>query len=110
VPRDTPNREDRRLTTRVYLADDHTMFREGLESILASREGLEVVGSTSTGPKAAAQVGRTKPDVVVTQLDMQPKAADEIIEGLREASPTPGSWCSPCGTTCDTCRPSPRWA
>jgi DNA-binding NarL/FixJ family response regulator len=75
------------MATRVHLADDHTMFREGLESILASREGLEVVGSTSTGPKAAAQVGRTKPDVVVTQLDMQPKAADEIIEGLREASP-----------------------
>ncbi len=75
------------MTTRVHLADDHTMFREGLESILASREGVEVVGSTSTGPEAAAQVGKTKPDVIVTQLDMQPKTAEEIIEGLRKASP-----------------------
>ena len=75
------------MATRVHLADDHTMFREGLQSILASREGIEVVGSCSTGEEAAAQVGKTKPDVIVTQLDMQPKTAEEIIEGLRKASP-----------------------
>ena len=69
------------------MADDHTMFRQGLEAILASRGGIEVVGSTSTGPEAAERVRQTKPDVVVTQLDMQPKTAQEIIEGLREASP-----------------------
>jgi DNA-binding NarL/FixJ family response regulator len=69
------------MTTRVHLADDHTMFREGLQAILSSREGLGVVGSTSTGEEAAAQVGRTKPDVIVTQLDMQPKTAEGIIEG-----------------------------
>lgn len=72
---------------RVHLADDHTMFREGLQSILASHEGVEVVGSTSTGPEAAERVRQTKPDVIVTQLDMQLKTAEEIIEGLRGASP-----------------------
>jgi DNA-binding NarL/FixJ family response regulator len=75
------------MATRIHLADDHTMFREGLESILASREGIEVVGSTTTGPEAAARVAETRPDVIVTQLDMQPKTAEEIIEGLRRASP-----------------------
>jgi len=75
------------MATRVHLADDHTMFREGLGAILSSREGIEVVGSTSTGEEAADQVGKTKPDVIVTQLDMQPKSAEEIISGLREASP-----------------------
>jgi DNA-binding NarL/FixJ family response regulator len=75
------------MATRVHLADDHTLFREGLEAILSPREGMEVVGSTSTGEEAAAQVGKTKPDVIVTELDMQPKTAEEIIEGLRRASP-----------------------
>ena len=75
------------MTTRVHLADDHTMFRQGLEAILSSREGIEVVGSTSTGPEAADRVRSTKPDVIVTELDMQPKTAEEIIEGLRKASP-----------------------
>jgi DNA-binding NarL/FixJ family response regulator len=75
------------MATRVHLADDHTMFRQGLGAILSSQEGIEVVGSTSTGPEAADQVAETKPDVIVTQLDMQPKTAEEIINGLREASP-----------------------
>ncbi len=75
------------MATRVHLADDHTMFRQGLEAVLSSREGIEVVGSTSTGEEAAAQVRETKPDVIVTELDMQPKEAEEVIEGLRGASP-----------------------
>jgi DNA-binding NarL/FixJ family response regulator len=72
---------------RVHLADDHTMFREGLEAILSSREGLEVVGASSTGEEAAAQVGKTKPHLVITQLDMQIKTAEEILESIRQASP-----------------------
>ena len=78
------------MATRVHLADDHTMFRQGLQAILASREGVEVVGTSSTGPEAAVLVAETQPDVIVTQLDMQPKTAQEIIEGLREASPDSG--------------------
>ena len=64
---------------RVHLADDHTMFREGLESILSTREDIEVVGASSTGEEAAAQVGKTKPDLIITQLDMQIKTAEEIL-------------------------------
>lgn len=75
------------MITRVHLADDHTMFREGLEAILASYDGMEVVGRTGTGRKAADRVRETKPDVVVTELDMQLKTAEEIISGIRGASP-----------------------
>ena len=96
------------MTTRVHLADDHTMFRQGLESILSHKVGLEVVGSTPTGPEAEARVARSIPDVLVTQLDMQPKTAEDIISGLRKASPDSKIVCSRCGTTCATCRPSPR--
>ena len=74
-------------TLRVHLADDHTMFRQGLESILYSRSDIEVVGTSSTGEEAAAQVARTKPDLVITQLDMQLKTAEEILDGIRCASP-----------------------
>ena len=75
------------MPTRVHLADDHTMFREGLKSILSSREGLEVVGQSGTGEGAAARVAETRPDVVVAQLDTQPRTAEGIISGLRKASP-----------------------
>ncbi len=75
------------MAARVHLADDHTMFREGLESILSSREGIEVVGSSGTGEEAEARVRETKPDVVVTQLDTQLKTAEEVLAGIRRASP-----------------------
>ena len=75
------------MPIRLHLADDHTMFRQGLEAILASQEGMEVVGSSSTGEDLVEQVAETRPDVIVTQLDMQPKSAEGIISGLREATP-----------------------
>jgi DNA-binding NarL/FixJ family response regulator len=72
---------------RVHLADDHTMFREGLAALLSFEEGLEVVGASPTGEAAAAIVGETKPDVVITQLDMQLKEAEAILGAIRSASP-----------------------
>lgn len=74
-------------TMRVHLADAHTMFREGLAAILASHDGVEVVGQTWTGEKAADAVWRLQPDVVVMQLDVRLKEADKILHGIRSASP-----------------------
>ncbi len=73
---------------RVHLADDHTMFREGLAALLSSEEGLEVVGQSPTGQEAAALVQKNEPDVVITQLDMQLKEAEEILGAIRSASPS----------------------
>ena len=72
---------------RVHLADDHTMFREGLETILSSREDVEIVGTSTTGEEASALVQQSRPDIVITQLDMQIKTAEEILQGIKRASP-----------------------
>jgi DNA-binding NarL/FixJ family response regulator len=76
-------------TTRVHLADDHTMFREGLESILASYgDGIEVVGrSSSGGEDAIGLVEQSKPDVVITQIDVDLNTAREVLSKIRSASP-----------------------
>ena len=76
------------MTIRVHLADDHTMFRQGLESILASHEGVEVVGRSSTGGDDAVDlVGENKPDVVITQIDTDLGTAKEVLSRIRKASP-----------------------
>jgi two-component system, NarL family, nitrate/nitrite response regulator NarL len=76
------------MATRVHLADDHTMFREGLESILSSRGGTEVVGrSLSGGEDAIVLIKRNTPDVVITQIDADLKTAEEVLMGIRAASP-----------------------
>jgi DNA-binding NarL/FixJ family response regulator len=76
------------MTIRVHLADDHTMFREGLASILTSPgNGIEVVGQTSTGTEAIPLIEENKPDVVITQVDIQLRQAREILSGVHAASP-----------------------
>ena len=79
------------MAIRVHLADDHTMFREGLESILASREGggsIEVVGRSSTGGEdALALLEEGQPDVVITQIDVDLNTAREVLLRIRQASP-----------------------
>jgi DNA-binding NarL/FixJ family response regulator len=73
---------------RVILADDHTMFREGIASLLTSRaEGVEVVGQGPHGPDAIKFVERLKPDVVITEVDHRIKRAEEILAAMRLASP-----------------------
>jgi len=74
------------MSVRAILIDDHIMFREGLVSILASRQaGIEVVGHSSTG-EAFALLRETTPDVVITQIDVDLHVAKEVLRRLREAS------------------------
>ena len=77
------------MAIRVHLADDHTMFREGLEAIFAARgEGIEVVGRSSTGGEdAIALIGENKPDVVIAQIDVDLNKAKEALSKIRQASP-----------------------
>ena len=73
---------------RVHLADDHSMFRDGLKAILSSREGVEVVGQSSTGGEdTIALVEENKPDVVIAQIDQDLKTAREVLSRIRSASP-----------------------
>lgn len=72
----------------MHLADDHTMFREGLEAILSSRgEGIEVVGRSSMGEDAVSIVGKNRPDVVITEIDRELNTAKDVISRIRTASP-----------------------
>jgi DNA-binding NarL/FixJ family response regulator len=77
------------MAVRVHLADDHTMFRDGLESILTSGgDGIEVVGRSSTsGEDAIALVQKNRPDVVVAQIDVDLNTAKEVLSKMRQASP-----------------------
>ena len=75
------------MSVRVHVADDHTMFREGLIAILESCEGMEVVGQSDTGEEAVAMIGQTEPDVVITQLEMRLETATDILSKIRAASP-----------------------
>src|SRR5688572_27466075 len=73
---------------RVLLADDHTMFREGLAGILASYGGLEVVAEVPNDAEAIRLVGELSPDVVIMQVQMPFQRAKQTLKAMR-AFPDP---------------------
>lgn len=55
---------------RVVIADDHPMFRYGLQAVLAASTEVEVVGEAADGAALVAAVEQLRPDVVLTDLAM----------------------------------------
>ena len=68
---------------RVLLADDHTMFREGLAGILAAYGGMEVVAEVPNDAEALDLARMLGPDVVVMQVQMPFERALETLSAMR---------------------------
>ena len=58
------------MSTRILLADDHRMMRDGLRTILEAEPGLEVVGEAVNGRTAVELARELMPDVVVMDIAM----------------------------------------
>ena len=55
---------------RVVIADDHPMYRYGLNAVLRSQPGIDLVGEAADGQQLLRIAHDTRPDVVVTDLTM----------------------------------------
>jgi two-component system, NarL family, response regulator NreC len=56
---------------RIVLADDHTVLRAGLQSLMERHRDFKVVGEAGNGRELLRRVDELKPDVVVTDIGMQ---------------------------------------
>ena len=72
---------------RVLIVDDHAVVREGIRHVLASDDGVEVVGEASNGEEALVLVGRFHPDVIVLDLSMPGMSGLEVVAHLRTDAP-----------------------
>src|SRR5918997_1809044 len=68
---------------KVLLADDHTMFRQGLANILTSYGGMEVVAEVPNDEAALRLARELSPDVVVMQVQMPFERAKETLRQMR---------------------------
>jgi DNA-binding NarL/FixJ family response regulator len=68
---------------RVLLADDHTMFRQGLAGLLASHGAMEVVAEVPNDADALALARELRPDAVVMQVQMPFERAKRTLEAMR---------------------------
>ena len=56
------------MHSRVFIVDDHAIFRRGLRSLLAEEPDIDVIGESANGVDALAAAGRLDPDVMILDI------------------------------------------
>ncbi len=72
---------------RVLVADDHTIVRRGLVSLLSLAEGIEVVGEAENGREAVEKTLLEGPDVVLMDVSMPLLNGLEAAEQIKKKRP-----------------------
>ena len=74
--------------TRLIIAEDHTLVREGLKAMLENEPSFEVLGEASDGLEAVEMVEKEKPDVLLLDLRIPRLHGTEVLSRLRNTSKT----------------------
>jgi DNA-binding NarL/FixJ family response regulator len=71
----------------VLLADDHPIFRAGLQQVLDDSGGFEIIAQVSDGTECIAVAKKLKPQIIVSDLTMPGKSGFEIAEWAKDNLP-----------------------
>ncbi len=72
-------------STRVYLVDDHDLFRAGVRAELS--DGIEIVGDAADVASAVAGIRAMEPDVVLLDVHMPDGGGEAVIRAVSETHP-----------------------
>ncbi len=75
------------MAIKIFLADDHTIVREGLRYLLEAQGDMVVVGEAADGRQAVQRVLESKPDVVIMDIAMPGLNGIEATQRIRRVLP-----------------------
>ena len=71
--------------TRIVLADDHALVRDGIRSLLETESDLQVIGEASNGKEAIDLVGEVNPDILIIDIRMPVMNGIEAVAELTQS-------------------------
>ncbi|RIH64699.1 DNA-binding response regulator [Mariniphaga sediminis] len=75
------------MTTKVLIADDHQLFREGLVNLISSAPDIEVIAEAKDGKEATDRAKKLKPDVVLIDIGMPQMNGIEATRIIKKEDP-----------------------
>lgn len=72
---------------RIFIVEDHQLFREGLKSMLNSRGDLEIIGEAEDGLDALRIINRLIPEMVLLDLSIPKISGISVIKEIKRAHP-----------------------
>lgn len=72
---------------RLFIVDDHAIFREGLRTLLELEEDFEVVGEASNGTNAVSRAAELAPDVILLDLHLPDGHGADYCPKILKVSP-----------------------
>jgi two-component system response regulator NreC len=74
------------MPTRLLLADDHALIRQGLKALL-EKQGYQVVGEASNGQEAIRAAEKNQPDVAIIDISMPVLNGVDAARELKKSTP-----------------------
>ena len=68
---------------RVFIVDDHTMFREGLRQLIEREAGLTVCGDAPDAVEALRGIRASRPDVVIVDISLAGASGIDLIKDIK---------------------------
>lgn len=75
------------MKTKILIADDHALVRQGIASFLRMSDECEVVGEAADGSEAIEEVKRTRPDIVLMDISMPGLGGFEATIEIKKIDP-----------------------
>jgi DNA-binding NarL/FixJ family response regulator len=72
---------------RIVIVDDHTLFRDGLRTILSTEDDVEVVADAESAEDVVELVWQTRPDVLLLDIRMPQGSGLDAIPAVLKISP-----------------------
>src|SRR3954471_18687630 len=69
---------------RILLTDDHTLFRQGIKTLIAAETDMEVVVEAANGTDAVLRAAETRPDVVLMDIGMPGLSSFEATRQVKK--------------------------